>query len=122
MGSGRQDDTARATDPWDWWRGTDELWRWGARVREIWFDDLAADGTRRATRRQRIVELLGHARSRAAFSRRHYRAVPAGCAELAASPPVTRRQLMAHFDDWVTDPRLHRRELEAFVCDPARIA
>ena len=122
MGSGRNEDSARAADPWDWWRGTDELWRWGAHVREIWFDDLAGDSTRRAAREQRVAGLLGHARSHSAFYRRHYRPVPAGCTELAAHPPVTRQQLMAHFDDWVTDPRLHRRELEAFVRDPARIA
>lgn len=122
MGSGREHEPTRAADPWDWWRGTDELWRWGACVRDIWLDDLADDASRRATRERRIAELLRHARRDSKFYRSHYRKVPAGCTDLQAHPPVTRSQLMAHFDDWVIDPQLRRRELEAFVRDPSRIA
>lgn len=122
MGSGGEHEPTRAANPWDWWRGTDELWRWGACVREIWLDDLADDATRRATRERRVAELLRHAREDSKFYRSHYRKVPAGCTDLQAYPPVTRAQLMAHFDDWVADPQLRRRELEAFVRDPSRIA
>ncbi len=111
-----------ALDPWDWWRGTGEFWRWGERVREIWLDDLADDATRHATRQRRIAGLLGHARENSAFYRSHYRHLPSGCSDLHVCPPVTRSQLMANFDDWVTDPQLRRRELEAFVRDPARVA
>jgi len=122
MTSGRDHGPAHAADPWDWWRGTDELWRWGAHVREIWFDDLADDAARRSTRRRRIAEMLGHARANSTFYRRHYRNVPEDCAELQAYPPVTRARLMAHFDDWVTDPQLRLHELQAFIRDPERIA
>lgn len=41
---------------------------------------------------------------------------------LQALPVVTRGQLMARFDDWVTDPRLRLEALRAFTADPARIA
>ena len=109
-------------DPWDWWRGTHELWRWGARVREIWLDDLADDTGRRATRQRRIAALLGHARENSAFYRTHYRHLPAGCTDLRVCPPVTRAQLMANFDGWVTDAQLRRHELETFVRDPSRVA
>jgi phenylacetate-coenzyme A ligase PaaK-like adenylate-forming protein len=37
-------------------------------------------------------------------------------------PVVTRSQLMAHFDDWVTDPQLQFDALRAFTADPTRIA
>ena len=37
-------------------------------------------------------------------------------------PVVTRAQLMANFDDWVTDPQLQLDALRAFTADPARIA
>lgn len=111
-----------ALDPWDWWRGTGELWRWGSRVREIWLDDLADEATRRATRQRRIAALIAHAREHSAFYRSHYRGLPDGCTDLRACPPVTRAQLMADFDGWVTDPQLRRHELEAFVRDPSRIA
>ena len=36
-------------------------------------------------------------------------------------PMVTRAQLMANFDDWVTDPQLHLEALRAFTADPAHI-
>ena len=121
MASAGERPPSGAADPWDWWRGTDELWRWGARVREIWLDDLADDATRHATRERRIAELLRHARQHSAFYREHHRHAGAG-GELQACPPVTRAQLMARFDDWVTDPQLRRRDLEAFVRDPSRIA
>ena len=122
MAGTREPGPGRGVDPWDWWRGTDELCRWGGRVHEIWLDDLADDATRRNTRQQRIAALLSHARAGSAFYRRHHRHVAAGCEALTACPPVTRAQLMAHFDDWVTDPQVRRSELEAFVRDPHRIA
>lgn len=37
-------------------------------------------------------------------------------------PPVTKRELMASFDDWVTDTRVTLAGVEAFVADPALIA
>lgn len=40
---------------------------------------------------------------------------------LDALPVVTRAQLMAHFDDWVTDPQLRLHALRAFTADPAHI-
>ena len=36
-------------------------------------------------------------------------------------PMVTRAQLMADFDGWVTDPHLHFDALRAFTADPTRI-
>lgn len=43
-------------------------------------------------------------------------------AALAALPVTHRAQLMAEFDDWVTDPRLRRSALAAFMAEPANIA
>jgi len=45
-----------------------------------------------------------------------------GSADWQSLPPVTRGELMARFDDWVTDPALKLDELRAFTADPARIA
>ena len=36
-------------------------------------------------------------------------------------PPVTKQELMARFDDWVTDPAVTRAGVEAFVADPALV-
>jgi len=55
-----------------------------------------------------------------------YRALwPAGTTPdttLEQLPVVTRAQLMAHFNDWVTDPQLDFEALRAFTADPTRIA
>ncbi len=107
--------------PWDWWRGAGELWAWGARLHELWLEQLADRPTRLANRQRRIDALLRHARERSRFYRNHWRDV-AGASPLSAYPPVTRSELMGHFDDWVTDPQLRLHEIRSFVEDPRRIA
>ena len=83
----------------DWWRGVDDIWRWGARVREIWAYDAASPAEQATIRLRRTAALLEHARTHSAFFRAHYRYVVPGCTELASYPPVTRKQLMGSFDD-----------------------
>lgn len=107
--------------PWDWWRGAGELWAWGARLHELWLEQLADEPTRLVNRQRRIDALLRHTRERSRFYRNHWRNVASGSG-LPAYPPVTRSELMAHFDDWVTDPALRLHELRHFVEDPRRIA
>ncbi|WP_435320655.1 phenylacetate--CoA ligase family protein [Haloarchaeobius sp. TZWSO28] len=36
-------------------------------------------------------------------------------------PPVTKSQLMEHFDDVVTDPAVTRAEVDAFIADPTKV-
>lgn len=70
----------------------------------------------------RLAALVAHARERSRFYRRLYRDLPAEGIVLRNLPPVTKRELMSSFDDWVTDPRVTRAGVEAFVADPALIA
>lgn len=42
-------------------------------------------------------------------------------ATLSDVPAVTRAELMARFDEWVTDPQIKLADLQAFVADPSRI-
>lgn len=70
----------------------------------------------------RLAALLAHARRLSCFYRRLYRDLPAEGAVLRDLSPVTKRELMASFDDWVTDPRVTLAGVEAFVADPALIA
>ncbi|HRO59705.1 MAG TPA: phenylacetate--CoA ligase family protein [Burkholderiaceae bacterium] len=111
-----------AARPVDWWRGVDDMWRWGARVRDIWAYDAAGPAEQAAIRLRRTAALLEHARTHSAFFRAHYRYVAPGCTELASYPPVSRKQLMGSFDDWVTDPDIRLSDVLSFVSDPARIA
>ncbi|HLN77138.1 MAG TPA: phenylacetate--CoA ligase family protein [Nocardioidaceae bacterium] len=69
-----------------------------------------------------MVALLKRARAESPFYRRRYEGLPDEPLEpldLRDLPPVTKPELMASFDDWVTDPGLTRDGLEKFVADPA---
>jgi phenylacetate-CoA ligase len=72
-------------------------------------------------RRLRLASIIRHARERSPFYRNHYRGLPSGEPSLADLPPVSKPELMADFDAWVTDPAVTRAGVEAFVADPARI-
>ncbi|MFI7641486.1 hypothetical protein [Nonomuraea sp. NPDC049400] len=84
----------------------------------------AKAGGERATaarQRARLSELVAWARTRSPYYQHLYRDLPAGVADLALLPPTTKRELMATFDDWVTDPAVTFAEARAFADDPARI-
>lgn len=107
---------------WDWWRTTDDLWRWGLHTHSIKLYDQADEVLRQTMRRKRIKALLEHARQASPFYQRHYRGVSEGETDLRAYPPVTRQMLMENFDDWVVDRRIRKADLLQFIADPARIA
>lgn len=72
-----------------------------------------------ASRRERRFQgLIRYARKKSPFYRRLYQGLPADKVALHDLPPVTKRQLMANFDDWVTGPDITRDDLEAFVANP----
>ena len=94
--------TARSV-AWDAWRAK----RGGS----------AAIAARQQARLQALVE---HARRASRFYAEHYRAVPSGpirLEELDRLPAVPKPELMARFDDWVTDPAVTRAGVEQFVAD-----
>lgn len=71
---------------------------------------LDGEGLRRRQRRM-LADIVGHARRASPFYRELYRDVGDGDIELSALPTVTKSQLMEHFDDWVSDPRLKLDEV-----------
>lgn len=73
-----------------------------------------------ARQRTRLAELVAWARARSPYYRRLYRDLPAE-AELTALPVTRKSELMAAFDDWVTDPAVTFEAARAFADDPARI-
>ena len=98
-----------------------DYWRWGAHVQQAWAAaHSGADGIARL-REQRLRALLAHAHANSRFYRRHHHARGAAADELSGYAPVDKSTLMAHFDDWVTDPRVRYDEVERFVADPGRI-
>lgn len=64
---------------------------------------------------------MAHARARSRFYLRLYQALTPDRLALRDLPSVTKPQLMAAFDDWVTDPRITRAGLDAFIADKAAI-
>jgi len=80
------------------------------------------EGTTGLDRRQgaRLSALIAHARASSPFYRAKYRGLPEH-PSLRELPVVSKPELMAAFDDWVTDPQVDRVGVEAFIADPARI-
>src|SRR5665647_439493 len=81
------------------------------------------EGAAGLARRQeaRLASLIEHARAGSPFYQRLYRYQPAHGVVLRNLPPVTKPELMAAFDEWVTDPAVTRAGVEAFIADPALI-
>ena len=107
--------------------GARETWRsqtMGMRELRVVADLWRAEhhGREGLARRQgaRLAASVAHARAASPFYRTRYRGLPDTPA-LTELPPVTKRELMAAFDDWVTDPRVTRTGVEAFVASVDRI-
>ncbi|MBI3969411.1 MAG: AMP-binding protein [Chloroflexi bacterium] len=74
-----------------------------------------------ARQRTRLARLVAHARVRSHFYAEHFRAAPSRIRDIRDLPPTTKSQLMARFDDWVTDPEVTRARVEAFVADSGNV-
>lgn len=91
---------------------------------DAWRTTHGGAGAVAARQPPRLQALVAHARTHSGFYAEHYRGVPDGPVSLAALPSlpaVSKAELMARFDEWVTDPRLTRTGVSAFVADPANI-
>jgi phenylacetate-CoA ligase len=69
----------------------------------------------------RLTRLLESTLRSSAFYHRKWRDFDVSAAAFARLPVVGKRELMQHFGDWVTDPRVALPALRAFVADPSRI-
>ncbi len=54
----------------------------------------------------RLADLVSYARTHAPFYQQHYHQLPLNASDNHLLPPVTKSELMAHFDEWVTDPAI----------------
>jgi phenylacetate-coenzyme A ligase PaaK-like adenylate-forming protein len=89
---------------WDAWRAT-------------------CEGASGIARRQhaRLNELVAYARTNSSYFADLYRQLPDQITAVEQLPPLTKADLMAHFDAWVTDPAITRQEVEAFVADTSLV-
>jgi hypothetical protein len=88
---------------------------------DIWRAGRASPAALIARRRARLADLVTFARAHSPYYRRLYQDLPAHVEDMRRLPPVTKGELMAHFDDWVTDPAVTRADVEGFIADPARV-
>ena len=90
------------------------------RTCEIWWTRTSGREAILARAAERTSEMIAYARRNSSYYRQAWRTAPAS-ATLSDLPPVTKRELMAHFDAWVTDARVKRSGVEAFLADRSHI-
>lgn len=71
--------------------------------------------------RERLAEMVAFARTHSPYYRQLYQGLPARVTDPALVPVTNKIELMARFDDWVTDPAVTLAAARAFVEDPALI-
>jgi putative adenylate-forming enzyme len=88
---------------------------------EIWWTRNAGRSAIDDARNARTAGLIAFAREHSPFYHRRWRALPQRPLELTELPVSTKTELMAHFDDWVTDPVVKRAAIDAFLADRTHI-
>lgn len=101
--------------------GCPDQWDVVARSWEIWWIRSAGRPAVANAGARRISELIEFARASSPFYRDTWRALPASGLSLRDLPVVGKHDLMARFDDWVTDRHVDRRTVERFVEDKSRV-
>ncbi len=71
--------------------------------------------------RTRAAALIEFAKARSPFYRKRYGHIASPVPDLQSLPPVTKRELMENFDEWVTDPAVTREGVERFASDRSLI-
>lgn len=70
---------------------------------------------------ERLGSLVAYARTHSSYFADRYRDTPDQFSDVMQLPIVTKAEMMRNFDQWVTDPSVHRDGVEAFIADPTRI-
>ena len=68
-----------------------------------------------------LAEIVDFARRHSRFYAQLYRHLPDPVDDVRCLPVVTKADLMARFEDWVTDPDIHLDDLRQFIANPEKI-
>jgi phenylacetate-CoA ligase len=100
-----------------------DYWQSGRAWWDVAIDSHASPLTVAAQAAARTQALIRFARTHSPFYRRLYGPVREQSARTSLSelPPVGKPQLMASFDDWLTDPAVSQAGVAAFLADPRRV-
>jgi phenylacetate-coenzyme A ligase PaaK-like adenylate-forming protein len=70
---------------------------------------------------QRLNDLVAFARKHSRFYAKKYRGLPDIITNVCQLPPVTKIELMEHFDDVVTDPSIRKADVSSHIADLCNI-
>jgi phenylacetate-CoA ligase len=74
-----------------------------------------------ARQHERLNELVKFARANSRFYAEKYRGLPDDITDVRLLPPVTKVELMEHFDDVVTDPSMRKADVMKYIFDLGNI-
>ena len=74
-----------------------------------------------ARQQKRLNELVTFARANSRFYAEKYRGLPENITDARQLPPVTKVELMEHFDDVVTDPFIRKVHVSQYIADMGNI-
>lgn len=97
------------------------VWRHYRVAVDIWLAGRGEPEALAARQGERLRRLIAYARARSPYYHALYRDLPAETADIRALPVVTKPDLMARFDEWVTDPRVTRVGVEKFAADASLV-
>ncbi len=106
-----------ARTPWEPLRSSFAHWNCLSRASAIWWTRNEGPGAIDGARATRFRALVEFARQHSRFYADAYREIPHDAVQPQNVPVVTKRALMARFDDWVTDAAVTRAGVEAFMRD-----
>ena len=66
---------------------------------------------------ERLNDLVAFARAHSRFYAEKYRGLPETISDARQLPPVTKLELMEHFDDVITDPAVRKADIQKHVAD-----
>lgn len=102
------------------WPGT-APWSFLSVAQDAWRATRGGPRAIAARQQARLADLVAMARACSPYYRHLYRHLPPYITDVHQLPPVTKPDLMAHFDDWVTDPAVTRAGVESFIADRSLI-
>jgi phenylacetate-CoA ligase len=71
--------------------------------------------------RERLVDLVQHAREHSAFYREKFARIDGSSFKLTDLPTSSKSEIMEHFDEALTVSDVHRREVEEFLADQSNL-
>ncbi|MBL0141632.1 MAG: phenylacetate--CoA ligase family protein [Betaproteobacteria bacterium] len=103
------------------WSFLDSMWRWASFTMDASWAQAGGRASIARLQADRLSRLIGWTARHSRFYAAHWGKTAHRDLRLTDLPPVHKAQLMAHFDDWVTDPAVTLRGVEEFISDRARV-